>query len=250
MVNEGEPGGLRVYAHAFMACDAKPGSQTLEVNVVLRRGIKLEGRVVGPDGRSIQTAAMISRLFFPPGRRGGSTWETSDNSTGKGGRFEVHGLDAETAVPVHFLEPKLKLGATVRFSGKSAAGGPATVRLEPCGSARARLVSPEGKPLPGLPGSRLTRIRLVVSPGPYPGGKSEVASLIANVGYLEAVDPTNYEPGPGSDAQGRITFSALIPGATYRVYDRTGAFEFRREFTVKPGETLDLGDILIEKAPD
>jgi Carboxypeptidase regulatory-like domain/Sigma-70 region 2 len=247
MINEGEPGGLRVYAHAFIACAPKPGSQSVEVDIVLRRGVKLEGRVVAPDGRPIQAAAMISRLFFPPGRRGGSTWETSHNSTGKGGRFEVHGLDSETAVPVHFLEPKLKLGATARFSGKSAAGGPATVRLEPCGSARARFVSPEGKPLPGLPGSRLTRIRLVVSPGPYPDSKSAVASLIANVGYLEAVDPTNYEPGPGSDAQGRITFPALIPGATYRVYDRTAAFDLRREFNVKPGETFDLGDILIEK---
>jgi hypothetical protein len=170
-----------------------------------------------------------------------------DICTGKGGRFEVHSFDFETAVPVHFLEPKVTLGATDRFSGKSAPGGPVTVRLEPCGSARARFFSPEEQPIPGLPGSRVTRIRLVVSPGPYPGGKSEVASLVANVGYLEAVDPTNDEPGPESDAQGRITFPALIPGATYRVYDRTAAFEFRREFTVKAGETIDLGDILIEK---
>ena len=58
---------------------------------------------------------------------------------------------------------------------------------------------------------------------------------------------------PVSDAQGRIVFPALIPGATYRVFDehsidndRNGP-PIRKEFTVKPGETLDLGDILIEK---
>ena len=55
--------------------------------------------------------------------------------------------------------------------------------------------------------------------------------------------------GPVSDAEGRIAFPALIPGATYRVIDRPrgGPPTFRKDFTVKPGETVDLGDILIEK---
>jgi hypothetical protein len=44
----------------------------------------------------------------------------------------------------------------------------------------------------------------------------------------------------------------LIPGATYRFTDRAanqGLILRRliREFSVKPGETVDLGDILIEK---
>ena len=45
-------------------------------------------------------------------------------------------------------------------------------------------------------------------------------------------------------------FPALIPGATYRLMDRTprrGGGQTRKVFTVKPGETLDLGDIRIEK---
>jgi hypothetical protein len=55
-----------------------------------------------------------------------------------------------------------------------------------------------------------------------------------------------------SAADGRIVFPALIPGATYRILDRTTARtqnrpQLRNEFTVKPGETLDLGDILIER---
>jgi hypothetical protein len=33
----------------------------------------------------------------------------------------------------------------------------------------------------------------------------------------------------------------------YRLSDRSGPGKVRKEFTVKPGETLDLGDILIEK---
>ena len=58
---------------------------------------------------------------------------------------------------------------------------------------------------------------------------------------MTAIDPINYGDGPASDAQGRIAFPALIPGATYRIAGLS------KEFTVKPGETLDLGDIRIEK---
>ena len=38
-----------------------------------------------------------------------------------------------------------------------------------------------------------------------------------------------------TDAPGRITWRNLVPGVTYRVGNR--------EFTVRPGEELDLGDL-------
>ena len=51
-----------------------------------------------------------------------------------------------------------------------------------------------------------------------------------------------------TDADGRITFPDLIPGTLYRICDsRTSqGWQVRRDFTVKPGEILDLGEILIE----
>ncbi len=167
--------------------------------------------------------------------------------------FELHGLDPDADVPVHFLEPKHKLGATVHLSGKSAAGGQITVRLQPCGTAQARLVDPNGQPVAGYqdpildlddrrPRSRPAKSR--------PGGREIV--LLPIVDSLTRIDSINYQKEPMSDAQGRIAFPALIPGATYRISVRprtgqAGKPPFRKEFTVKPGETLDLGDILIEK---
>ncbi len=56
-----------------------------------------------------------------------------------------------------------------------------------------------------------------------------------------------------TDAEGRVVLSALIPGATYRISDwstrndQEKGTQLRKDFTVKPGETLDLGDILVEK---
>ncbi len=53
-----------------------------------------------------------------------------------------------------------------------------------------------------------------------------------------------------SDAQGRMVFPALIPGATYRIYDTTIDDEAGRTpqgIHRQARRDLDLGDILIEK---
>ena len=94
---------------------------------------------------------------------------------------------------------------------------------------------------------------MVVTPDPYPTKKAtKEGVLLADQGRLPAVDPINYPKDPSSDAQGRITFPALIPGATYRIVDRTPfrsveGPQVRKEFAVRAGEDLELGDILIEK---
>ncbi len=184
----------------------------------------------------------------------GQSWTGRHHGRVRNGRFEVHGLDPDTEVPVYFLDPKRKLGGVVNLSVKSAAGGPVTVRLEPCGAARARLVDPGGKPFAGRLPRGFLIFSMVVTPGPPRSTAKDQAGLLsADEDDLTSVDPVNYENEPVSDADGRITFPALIPGATYRFIDYTAAVrgetgpELRKEFTVKPGETVDLGDIRIEK---
>ena len=63
---EGQPGGGRLYSHAYAALDLKPGMGSQEVNLVLRRGATVEGRVVGPDGQPVGDAWIFSRLILDP----------------------------------------------------------------------------------------------------------------------------------------------------------------------------------------
>ena len=73
MVLEGQPGGGRIYSHAYAALDLKPGMGSQEVNLVLRRGATVEGRVVGPDGQPVREAWIFSRLILDPSREPGGT---------------------------------------------------------------------------------------------------------------------------------------------------------------------------------
>jgi hypothetical protein len=248
MVDAGRPGGSRYYSHANILLDLKPGVESTTVNVVLRRGGAVKGEVVDPDGKPVANAWMISRIILPQTPGAWKTWRRGHHAVTRDGRFVLHGLDPNVETPVHFLEPKRKLAATALISGELAAGGSLVVHLAPCGAAVMRLVDPRGEPIAALRGGPWL-VSMVVAPGAV---RMNAGEMTADESDLTRIDPVNYEKAPAPDADGTIKFPALIPGASYRVIDRTTFREavgpqVRKEFTVKAGETIDLGEILIEK---
>ncbi len=128
----------------------KPGSADQDVAITLRPSPAVKGRVVGPDGQPVRNALVISRVTLQPNWIALLIWTGDYRDAVRDGSFAVHGLPADTEVPVYFLDAKHNLGATAMLSGRSAAGGAVTVRLQPCGAARARLVDPAGKPVAAI----------------------------------------------------------------------------------------------------
>jgi hypothetical protein len=96
-------------------------------------------------------------------------------------------------------------------------------------------------------------ISVIVTPGrdAYSRAAADQYRPTSDGDYLSRTDPEHYVDLV-SDSQGRITFPALIPGATYRVVDMTSrddprGRQVRREFVAAAGEAVELGDVLIEK---
>ncbi len=252
MVREGRPGGQRWYAHAFVPCDLNPGTDSREVNAVLHCGATVKARVLGPDGQPVREAWMFSRLLLRPQPWPWRRYWGEYHGDVHDGHGELHGLAEGAEVPVFFLEPKGQLGATAVFSTRAAKDGPIAVRLEPCGLAMARLVDPKGKPLAGYHDPFL--ISLIVTPGhdAFSKAAADQDQPRSDGDYLSRTDPDHYADLV-SDRQGRITFAALIPGATYRVVNMStrgdpNGRKVRKEFVAAAGEAVELGDILIEKS--
>src|SRR5262249_38659838 len=129
--------------------DLKPEATAHEVAVTLRRGVTLQGRVVGPDGQAVARALLLSPLHVSdPG--GGfalhhdHAWEPVPV---RDGRFTLRGCDPQGSVPAVCIAFEKQWGAAVNLSGRQA-GKPVTVRLQPCGSAKARCATLDGKPVP------------------------------------------------------------------------------------------------------
>jgi RNA polymerase sigma factor (sigma-70 family) len=243
----GKPGGQRYQAHDIIAYEAKTGDSLLEFSSSLRRGVTIEGRVEGPDGQTVTNALILTTLHIHPTN---PSWRGDYQLPVRDGRFDLHGLAPEASTRIYVLDPDHQWGASVELFGKQA-GKDVTIKLQPCGQAKARFVGPGGKPL----AKHRPHFEFVITPGPteFSANKRDQAELRADAEYMANVDRKHYWNGPSTDADGRITLPDLIPGALYRIIDfstvndRDKGAQGRRDFTVKPGEILDLGEILIEK---
>jgi RNA polymerase sigma factor (sigma-70 family) len=237
---------FHMYPDAHAVLDIKDGEATHPIELRLQRGVTVAGRVVAPDGKPVSEAFAFGRSYvWYPERAYPMTLGsgTPPQIEVKDGRFEVPGCDPEKPVTFYFLDVKDHLGGTAEISGRLAAKGPITVRLRPTASASILLKGP-GDKVPDYYEARgqLAGLRLVITPGP---DIEEINKNIFDVIPGDFVYQINLDfdpdhlPQPGPD--GRITLRNLIPGAPYR---------FRsREFTPEPGQTVDLGEVVVEPRP-
>jgi RNA polymerase sigma factor (sigma-70 family) len=236
---------LHLYPDAEAVLDIKDGEAPRPLELRLHRGVTVAGRVVAPDGKPVSEAFAFGRSYVPFGD--GPYPMTIGSGTPpqievKEGQFEIPGCDPEKPVTFYFLDVKDHLGGTAEISGRLAAKGPITVRLRPTASASILLKRPDGN-VPDYyeARSQLAGLRLVITPGPdWEEINKNIDVIPGDFAYQINLDfdPDNL-PHPGPD--GRMTLRNLIPGAPYR---------FRgRDFNPEPGQTIDLGDVVIAKPP-
>jgi hypothetical protein len=236
----------RYYPDALRKLDPKPDGGPVDVELTLRPGAAVRGHLLGPEGEPVRDAVLFSRWYLPLSQM------TINIGQGvlptRGGRFELGGCDPASSAPVFFLDAKNQRGAVVELSGKQE-GQDLEVKLQPCGSATVRFVGEGGKPL--RPGLRPAHLEVVLTPGAsfadlVRGSANEErrSPLMADAIFVANLDRARYLDLK-TDPEGRITFPTLIPGATYRVEVYNQPVKTLIEFTVKPGEAKDLGDLMI-----
>jgi RNA polymerase sigma factor (sigma-70 family) len=226
------PRERRAYTQAEEVFDLKATDIPREVQLRLVRGKTVTGRVVGPDGRSVKSAVLLS----------GEKVSALRNATAlplpvREGRYELPGCALEWVYPVVILDAENGWGATVDL--KADGEGP-DVQLAPCGSARVRLVDADGRPLAGI-GPQLALLTERSFSANNPPSKR-----LADGHYGFCYDPQHYsEDHPVSDGDGWLTLRALIPGARYTLIytDIHGAMQVVPDFRVEPGEQLHLPDL-------
>ena len=183
--------------------------------------------MASPSGKP----GIISRIVLEPRTEVWRNWEGRTHGKVREGRFALHGLTPMSRLPSISSTPGAswrdgeslrqvdrphddresnrprRAGATIAFGDKSVARGPITVKLEPCGAARARFVDRDGKPVAARL-SRDVRITMVATPGPpYSRVPDKAGLLFAEEADLNQVDPINYANELVPDAEGRATVS-------------------------------------------
>ena len=184
-------------------------------------------------------AVMISRLYVSALS---AYWRGFPQNVAEG-RFEISGLAADQEYPIHFLDSKRRLGATLIAK----AGMPAPrILLEPCGEAKVRFVDDSGKPVANYEPT----IYMVITPGGVALSASDMKAgkLAADEDFISNIDRANHQMPERADADGKMVIPALVPGASYRILTyRKQSFELAKDFQAKAKETVDLGDIVVER---
>ena len=229
----GRLGGERKYAHGIERIDPAPNSSPLSLDFHLKRGSTVRGELVDAKGTPIEEAVMISRLNVNVQMMDCNAVPVKVT----GGRFEISCLAPDREYPVHFLDAKRRSGATVMIKTGMT---PPRVVLEPCGAAKMRFVDPKGEPIAKCEPS----IHLVLTPGRFDHWSLD-APLAADTVFAANVDRVNYSQPTRADDHGSLTLSALIPGAKYHIEVNNAVLS--KEFQATARETIDLGDITVER---
>jgi beta-lactamase regulating signal transducer with metallopeptidase domain len=232
------PSGASLYPVGLLALNLDAGANGADVNIPVRRGGTLVGRVVDPDGQTVPSATIYSDAIASAGFAS----DFSDIPI-EDGKFTLSGLDPEKTVSTFVFDAKSQLGALLELSVPKD-GQPVTVRLQPCGSARARFVDRAGKPLANVMLLSDPMFGLEMAIGPSPSGDTRDQANHVATTLVDNIDGGRYQK-LRTDAQGQLTFPSLIPGATYRVMAGEGGWVMKKEFVAQGGKNVDLSEITI-----
>jgi hypothetical protein len=242
----GKPGKARVYADAVVALAGGHEGDEQAVDVRLRRGLTLRGRVLGLDKRPVASFILVSPSYRVSGYKLGCNPDVLGCANGK---FELPGCDPDQPNTAYLLDPANRLGATVKLT-KQNTSEPAIVHLRPCGSARARLVGADGKPLANY---RPWFVYLLASgvPPRSPDFYEGDHALEADSGDVQQLDLNLFVGSLVTNDDGRITLPALVPGLSYRIQWFPSDFTDPKpwphlDFKVEAGEVKELGTVVIK----
>jgi hypothetical protein len=282
---EGLRGLAAVNYNAFADVNPKAGSDPVPVRFTLDSSRRVEGKLIGPDGKPV-SGVLANGLLHD--------WYTDPMLSLRPADFAVLGVEAEHPRLVCFFQPQSKLAGFVVVRGDEKE--PLTVKLQPAASVRGRLVDDAGQPVKG---ARLGFVELPLArTGEYHStetgvlirdqfGFGSVGSVItttkkdgtvaktdlgANAGAMANMrmsslnkDGTMTTTGrpdldPATDADGRFTVSGLIPGLKYHLVwkdaqrarppesDDWKGIIFR-DVVFKPGEDKDVGEVKSKPLP-
>lgn len=191
-------------------------AESVHLDLEMDPGMKVGLRVVDPQGKPVTGISAIGRL-----KRGRQESKPIDQS-----EFEVDGLGPEEERTVLLRHEERKLGLVIRVKPGDDRNGRIVVKLEPAATITGRVVDADGQPYPGA----------TLRADPLPAGD-----------YRPSL------PQIGAGKNGRFAVTNVPVGCQYglgaegRAANMDRKFAWKKDITVRAGETTDIGDLKFDR---
>ena len=235
------PGKNEKYAmfpHGFARLTIPEQGDTEPVEIAIRKGVKLEARIVGPDGSPVTQFGA-----YCPGLSGQLNRTQHLGVQYEGDHFIANGVDPARTYRVMFTEGSRGLGAFASLKFDPTRTVPPEVKLAPLARIHGKVVGPTGAPIT----TAQIYARMVVTGNQGPFNRQELFSnteIYTNLLASESRGGLFDRGAPNST--GEFVLDMLMPGARLYLTAATGD----RAATVpipdlKPGEDRDMGTITL-----
>jgi beta-lactamase regulating signal transducer with metallopeptidase domain len=203
------------WPHVMKEINLPADAQSATVDLEVDPGQSMRVTMVDPDGKPIGGVDVDGAASSHHGV------QTIDEPT-----FEVMNLAPGETRRLVFRDDKRKLGLVTQIKADDPRPQPIVIQLQPAGTLKGRLLSPDGTPAAG------TSVEAIVLPSGDFGQEL---------------------PGVTTDSQGRFQYM-LLPGANYSLRVQGGTMRVKLidqvdfvegDLSVKPNQVKDLGDVTL-----
>ena len=230
--------GQAAYPQGATAIDVPGEGEPIPATIEVRKGVTLEARAIGPDGKVVREIAGFCKGIDA---KLVDVWDKAQPF--EDGVFRLEGADPNKTYRVFFLQYKKRLGvvAELKYDPRS---GPIDVRLQPTARVHGELVNAAGSPAMGgqvLPYFLLDKeqTELTEKDTRDRGKASIMVNLFPDEGWNGFFENAAFK--------GKFDFEHLIVGVRYGLGVRGANFQdFINIGSLEPGEDRDLGTITVK----
>jgi len=225
---EGATGGT-ITALARLPVEIPSSGHAQNVRLVVFRQGQLAGLVVDGAGQPVAGCTLLTAGEFA-----GTLFRAERRFQVRDGGFLIGSVGAEGKYPIVLIDPAHNQGLSTSIPGQ-VEESPPTFRLAPFGSAVGNLTTDRGRAQANAP----IELAAVLTFEPF--GKPVEETETSWYQEMNRDEPTV------TTSRGKFTLPALIPGLRYRLYAGTGnSRRLVKEFTVEPGQKLQLGSLVVK----
>jgi hypothetical protein len=229
-----------VFPQGLASIDVSKDGEPKPVEIGVRRGIALQAKAIGPDGKVVNDL-----VGFYDGIDASLIDIWNQGKTFADGVFRLPGADPGRTYRVFFVQPEREIAAVVDLRADHQAREPIEVKLEICAKVHGKVVTAGGSPV--REGQ--------VYPSIVIGGKEGEMSrndvfrnthIYSNILGQKAM--LAYSEKNKLGRQGEFVIDTLMPGVRYYVMAGSRRLEAMVSVSsLKPGEDRDLGTITLKE---